>query len=138
VVAADDIVGRMMTRLAHRGPDGEGRHSHAHFSIGHRRLAIIDIEGGKQPMLSPDGRYVLSCFLQAPDVHCVAVCDVRGDNRQKAKNQVDRANGDKACDTYIDFRELLARDDIDAVLIATGPNWHATAATMAAKANRLL
>ncbi len=82
------------------------------------------------------GRYVLSCFLQAPDVHCVAVCDVRGDNRQRAKNQVDAVNGDKACDTYIDFRELLARDDIDAVLIATGPNWHATAATMAAKAGK--
>ena len=82
------------------------------------------------------GRYVLSCFLQAPDLHCVAVCDVRGDNRQRAKNQVDQANGDRACDTYIDFRELLARDDIDAVLIATGPNWHATAATMAAKAGK--
>src|SRR4029453_4266279 len=35
-----------------------------------------------------------------------------------------------------DMRELLARPDIDAVLIATGPNWHATAATMAAKAGK--
>ena len=57
---------------------------------------------------------------------------MRGDNRQRAKNQVDDINGDKDCATHIDFRELLARDDIDAVLIATGPNWHAVAATMAA------
>jgi predicted dehydrogenase len=64
------------------------------------------------------------------------VCDVRGDNRKRAKNQVDTINGDKQCATYIDMRELLARDDIDAVLIATGPNWHATAATMAAKAGK--
>ena len=82
------------------------------------------------------GRYDLGCFLREPDLHCVAVCDVRGDNRQRAKNQVDAINGNKDCATYIDFRELLARDDIDAVLIATGPNWHATAATMAAKAGK--
>ncbi len=82
------------------------------------------------------GRYVLGCFLREPDLHCIAVCDVRGDNRARAKKQVDDINGDSDCDTYIDFRELLARDDIDAVLIATGPNWHATAATMAAKAGK--
>ena len=82
------------------------------------------------------GRYDLSCFLPEPDLHCIAVCDVRGDNRQRAKDQVDAQNGNKDCATYIDFRELLARDDIDAVLIATGPNWHAVAATMAAKAGK--
>ena len=82
------------------------------------------------------GRYVLGCFLREPDLRCVAVCDVRGDNRKRAKDQVDAINGDKDCATYIDMRELLARDDIDAVLIATGPNWHATAATMAAKAGK--
>jgi len=82
------------------------------------------------------GSYDLGCFLHEPDLHCVAVCDVRGDNRQRAKDKVDDHNGNKDCATYIDMRELLARDDIDAVLIATGPNWHATAATMAAKAGK--
>ncbi|MBN2130669.1 MAG: Gfo/Idh/MocA family oxidoreductase [Sedimentisphaerales bacterium] len=82
------------------------------------------------------GRYVLGCFLREPDLRCVAVCDVRGDNRQRAKDVVDAQNGDKDCATYIDMRELLARDDIDAVLIATGPNWHVTAATMAARAGK--
>ena len=82
------------------------------------------------------GRYVLGCFLREPDLRCVAVCDVRGDNRKRAKDVVDAQNGDKDCTTYIDMRELLARDDIDAVLIATGPNWHVTAATMAARAGK--
>ena len=82
------------------------------------------------------GRYVLGCFLQEPDLRCVAVCDVRGDNRQRAKDLVDDRNGNRDCTPYIDMRELLERDDIDAVLIATGPNWHATAATMAAKAGK--
>ena len=82
------------------------------------------------------GRYVLGCFLREPDLRCVAVCDVRGDNRRRAKDMVDAHNGNKDCTPYIDMRELLARDDIDAVLIATGPNWHATAAAMAAKAGK--
>ncbi len=82
------------------------------------------------------GRYVLGCFLQQTDLQCVAVCDVRTDNRQRAKEMVDAYYGHSDCVTYADMRELLAREDIDAVLIATGPNWHATAATMAAKAGK--
>jgi asparagine synthase (glutamine-hydrolysing) len=45
----------MAARLAHRGPDGEGFHCEPEASLGHRRLAIIDIEGGKQPMSNSDG-----------------------------------------------------------------------------------
>ena len=44
--------------------------------------------------------------------------------------------GNQDCAMYRDLRELLARSDIDAVLIATGPNWHATAAILAAKAGK--
>lgn len=50
----------MMSRLAHRGPDGEGLCCGEGFCFGHRRLAIIDIEGGAQPMTSDDGRYTLT------------------------------------------------------------------------------
>ena len=82
------------------------------------------------------GRYVLGCFLQQTDLQCVAVCDVRTDNRQRAKEMVDAYYGNSDCVTYADMRELLAREDIDAVLIATGPNWHATAAAMAARAGK--
>ena len=55
------------------------------------------------------GRYDLSCFLREPDLHCVAVCDVRGDNRQRAKDQVDAHNGNKDCTPYIDMREPFAK-----------------------------
>lgn len=82
------------------------------------------------------GSYDLGCILWEPDVRVVAVADVRGDNRKRAKGKVDGKYGNTDCATYIDFRELLARDDIDAVLIATGPNWHATASIMAAKAGK--
>ncbi len=82
------------------------------------------------------GGYDLGCFLQQPDVQFVAVCDVKHKRRREVKQIVDKHHGNQKCDTYRDFRELLDRDDIDAVLIATGPNWHATAAMMAAKAGK--
>ena len=50
----------MLARIAHRGPDGEGRvHRPGQALFGHRRLAIIDLEHGQQPMCSPDGRFTL-------------------------------------------------------------------------------
>lgn len=50
----------MMSKLAHRGPDGEGAcHVEGQALFGHRRLAIIDIEHGLQPMRSSDNRYTL-------------------------------------------------------------------------------
>jgi predicted dehydrogenase len=82
------------------------------------------------------GGYDLGCFLHEPDVQFVAVCDVKANRRKAVKDMVDTKYGNQDCATYIDLRELLARRDIDAVLIATGPNWHATAATLAAKAGK--
>ena len=46
--------------IRHRGPDGEGHYLDEHCAIAHRRLAIIDPALGQQPMISPDGRYVLA------------------------------------------------------------------------------
>ena len=49
---------------------------------------------------------------------------------------VDTTYGNRDCDTYRDFRDLLARGDIDAVLIATGPSWHGLASIVAANAGK--
>ncbi len=49
----------MRSRLRHRGPDGEGDYVAGSASLTHTRLSILDHEGGAQPMVSPDGRYVL-------------------------------------------------------------------------------
>lgn len=79
------------------------------------------------------GSYVLSCFLQEADVQCVAVAEVKANRRAAAKRMIDAKNGNADCATYRDLRELLGRSDIDAVLIATGPNWHCTASVLAAR-----
>ena len=82
------------------------------------------------------GRYDLTCFLAEADVQFVAICDVRADNLDRARKMVDDKYDNTDCATYRDMHELLARDNIDAVLIATGPNWHATAACVAARAGK--
>src|SRR5690348_2859616 len=57
--ARQQQIRRSMAVLAHRGPDGEGLAAGAHFCFGHRRLAILDVEHGNQPMVSDDGAVTL-------------------------------------------------------------------------------
>lgn len=60
-----DVLESLTNRLAHRGPDGSGfwtgstENSSCQIAFGHRRLSIIDIDGGAQPMASNDGKIVL-------------------------------------------------------------------------------
>src|SRR5262252_6593117 len=50
---------RMTSALAHRGPDGDGYYENGNIGLGHRRLAIIDLATGDQPMCSADGSVAL-------------------------------------------------------------------------------
>lgn len=50
------LLQRMTDSLAHRGPDGSGLHLGPGIGLGHRRLAIIDVNGGHQPLYNEDGR----------------------------------------------------------------------------------
>ena len=50
-----EILQKMTDRIAHRGPDGEGHYIDGPAALGHRRLSIIDLEGGRQPMFNEDG-----------------------------------------------------------------------------------
>jgi asparagine synthase (glutamine-hydrolysing) len=54
-------LGRMLRALSHRGPDGEGVHTDAYVALGHRRLSIIDLEGGRQPLRNLEGTIWLVC-----------------------------------------------------------------------------
>jgi predicted dehydrogenase len=80
--------------------------------------------------------YDLSGTLPHTDIRCVAVCDVQASRREAGKKLVDQHYGNKDCVLYRDFRELLARSDVDAVMIATGDRWHAPASILAAKAGK--
>ena len=56
---AKEILKKMTDIIAHRGPDGEGAYLTDEVSLGHRRLSIIDLEHGAQPMVSSDGKYAI-------------------------------------------------------------------------------
>lgn len=49
----------MLKRIIHRGPDGEGKYIDENVALGHRRLSIIDLEGGKQPIYNEDGNLII-------------------------------------------------------------------------------
>ena len=96
----------------------------------------------------------LPSMLRLADAQVVAVCDVnRGSNgyarpehflgREPAQKKVNeyyasktRSGAYKGCDAYNDFRDVLARDDVDAVMIVLPDHWHALATVMACKAGK--
>jgi predicted dehydrogenase len=86
--------------------------------------------------IGPRMTYDLHGTLPKGDVRCVAICDVQASRREAAKKLVDQHYGNKDCAVYRDFRELLGRTDVDAVMIGTGDRWHAPASILAAKAGK--
>ena len=88
--------------------------------------------------------YHLGKFLEKPETQVLAVCDCDTTRREHARQRVNeyyakensRSSEDGDCQGYNDFRELLARDDIDAVVIATPDHWHAIQIIEACKAGK--
>jgi len=78
----------------------------------------------------------LNPLLALPEVQVVAVCDVHGGRRDVMVKRVHAKYGNTDCTGYNDFRDLLARPDVDAVLIATPDHWHALQVIAAAKAGK--
>jgi len=98
-------------------------------------LGIIGVGG--------QGGAHLRLLVHEPQVQIVTICDVDRDRRETAKKLVDSTYGSAApsgtyrgCDTTGDFREVLARPDIDAVLIAVPDHWHALILISAARAGK--
>jgi predicted dehydrogenase len=78
----------------------------------------------------------MNAFMSIPGVQVVAACDVKSTMRDRAKQAVDAHYGNSDCITYNDFRKLLARDDIDAVCIATLDSWHVLHALAAVRSGK--
>jgi len=83
----------------------------------------------------------LRTFLGHAEVQVLAVCDPYQSKCEAARNTANTHYADKSgagsgCGMYQDFRELLARDDIDAVVIASPENWHGLQGILAAEAGK--
>lgn len=74
--------------------------------------------------------------MQLPDLRCVALADCKESRRRIGKAKVDARYQNTECVDYADFRALLDRKDIQAVLIATGDRWHALASILAMRAGK--
>jgi predicted dehydrogenase len=99
--------------------------------------------------LAPSERIAVGCIgagrmgtddmreaLGIAGIQVVAVCDVDSHRAENARKLVEARYQQQGCAAYADFRELLARDDIDAVQIATPDHWHAIPAIEAARAGK--
>jgi predicted dehydrogenase len=86
--------------------------------------------------VGPQGSAVMGNFLAQKDVRVVAVSDVKSNVREAAQNNVNKYYQDTGCAAYNDFRELIGRDDIDVVLVATPDHWHVLVALAAVKAGK--
>jgi len=82
------------------------------------------------------GGGLLGGFLSLKDCQCVAVADAFKSKQDRGVARINMKYGNKDAKAYGDFRKLLARDDIDAVVIATPDHWHVPAAFLAAKAGK--
>ncbi len=102
---------------------------------------------GKNGTVAPSNRIViggigvgsmgtgdLNGFLSHKEIQVAAVCDVDKIHRDRAKGIVDKKQRTEDCATYLDYRDLIARGDLDAVFTALPDQWHAVVATEAARA----
>ncbi len=85
----------------------------------------------------------LRSLVGSRETQLMAVCDPQKPKREGAKRHIENAYAKqkaagtyKGCEAYSDFRELIARDDIDAVVVASPEYWHALHMSMAAKAGK--
>jgi len=102
-----------------------------------RRVALGHVGVGGQ------GSGLLSGFLGLPQGQSIAVCDPVKERRETAAKRVEQHYAARAgqgaytgCRAYADFRELLARDDLDAVVVATPDHWHVPIAIATIRAGK--
>jgi hypothetical protein len=82
------------------------------------------------------GCAVINDFLNQPEARIMALCDVNAKNLDIAKGVVAKKYGNPELATYGDFRELLARKDVDVVMVASTDHWHVLHALAAVRAGK--
>ena len=104
---------------------------------------------GRDGAVSPSDRITVACigtgwqggnnvqsFLEEPGAQVVAACDIDSEHLETARQTINTKYGNQDCKTYHLFEEVLARKDIDAVMLAAPDHWHGILGTAAAAAGK--
>jgi predicted dehydrogenase len=94
------------------------------------RITVASIGVGQR------GPHDLRSFLEQKEAQVVAVCDVHAGHLEKGRQIVNQKYGNSDCAAYGDFREVMARKDIDACVIATADQWHVLTALAAVRSGK--
>lgn len=86
--------------------------------------------------LGDRGNYHLNALSAFKEVQVLAMCDVRGDALQQVCGTFHEKAGSRDCAATQDFREILARPEVDAITVAAPENWHAVMSVEAMKAGK--
>jgi len=86
--------------------------------------------------VGPQGTGVMRNFLSQKDCRVVGICDLKKPRRDAVSALVNKHYGNTDCAVYTDFREIIARDDIDVILAAPPDHWHVLVALEAARAGK--
>ncbi len=86
--------------------------------------------------VGPQGTGVMRNFLGQKDCRVVGICDLKKPRREQVSALVNKHYGDSDCAVYTDYREIIARDDIDVILAAPTDHWHVLVALEAARAGK--
>ena len=86
--------------------------------------------------VGPQGTGVMRNFMSQKDCHVVGICDLKKPRRDQVSELVNKHYGNNDCAVYTDFREIIARDDIDVILAAPADHWHVLVALEAARAGK--
>jgi predicted dehydrogenase len=121
-VAAGGIVLPYIVSAKSLGADG--------FVAPSNRLLVGMIGVGSQ------GTWDMRGFYNNKEALVAAVCDIDVKHQKAAKAEVDKKYGNNDCRTYLDFRDLIARSDIDIIATAVPDHWHSIPAIMAAQAGK--
>jgi len=107
--------------------------------------SVFGADGGVAPSnrlhvgmigVGSQGTWDMRGFLDKPESLVVAVCDIDVKHQKLAKTEVDNKYGNSDCKTYGDFRDMIARSDIDIISTAIPDHWHSIPAIMAAQAGK--
>ncbi|WP_257386473.1 asparagine synthase (glutamine-hydrolyzing) [Tahibacter caeni] len=100
------VIEAMTRTLAQRGPDASGVWVDRHVALGHRRLAVIDLSGGAQPMIETDGERTVACLSYNGEIYNFV--ELRAELERKGHRFATRSDTEVVLRGYLEWGDAVA------------------------------